>query len=223
MCIRDRAGSHPSISAICASTLSKEVEPFDLLGFRQFRISIFSYISSSNSVSYTHLDVYKRQLCLLTRTSVPKKEGCSRMSLASHKRFEEKYSQTANALREKSEHLAAAFRYPERGLSLIHISVRCLSTTRRSLSRSGIDSFVYIKATDVYKRQKQRFMKIDYIEHNMLIAALLQVLETAGPELTERAQSLGCLLYTSVKGEHSREGILAPDMRLMCRTAAWCG
>lgn len=39
--------------------------------------------------------------------------------------------------------------------------------------------------------EKQRFLKIDYIEHNMLIAALLQVLETAGPELTERAQSLG--------------------------------
>ena len=33
--------------------------------------------------------------------------------------------------------------------------------------------------------EKQRFLKIDYIEHNMLIAALLQVLETAG------AQSLG--------------------------------
>lgn len=26
--------------------------------------------------------------------------------------------------------------------------------------------------------EKQRFLKIDYIEHNMLIAALLQVLET---------------------------------------------
>ena len=39
--------------------------------------------------------------------------------------------------------------------------------------------------------EKQRFLKIDTIEHNMLIAALLQVLETAGPELTARAQSLG--------------------------------
>ena len=34
-------------------------------------------------------------------------------------------------------------------------SVRCLSTTRRSLSRSGIDSFVSVSYThlDVYKRQ----------------------------------------------------------------------
>ena len=34
----------------------------------------------------------------------------------------------------------------EQELSLIHICVRCLSTTRRSLSRSGIVSFAYIQS-----------------------------------------------------------------------------
>lgn len=48
--------------------------------------------------------------------------------------------------------------------------------------------------------EKQRFLKIDYIEHNMLIAALLQVLETAGPELTARAQSLGEKVYACKDG-----------------------
>lgn len=48
--------------------------------------------------------------------------------------------------------------------------------------------------------EKQRFLKIDYIEHNMLIAALLQVLETAGPELYERVHSLGVKVHACKDG-----------------------
>lgn len=48
--------------------------------------------------------------------------------------------------------------------------------------------------------EKQRFLKIDYIEHNMLIAALLKVLETAGPKLSQRAHSLGVKVHACKDG-----------------------
>ena len=48
--------------------------------------------------------------------------------------------------------------------------------------------------------EKQRFLKIDYIEENMVIAALLQVLETAGPELYERVHSLGVKVHACKDG-----------------------
>ena len=53
--------------------------------------------------------------------------------------------------------------------------------------------------------EKQRFLKIDYIEHNMLIAALLQVLETSGPELTDRAQSCALPGFVDSKNEEKTE------------------
>lgn len=56
--------------------------------------------------------------------------------------------------------------------------------------------------------EKQRFLKIDTIEHNMLIAALLQVLETAGPELTARAQSLGEKVHACKDGRLFLNGVV---------------